>query len=101
MERFNMYCSAALRYNSFDNLVSICNEMDGQLAWFDTTQEFTALMGRLSNYTDDFDGYITTGAYVHVRWFTLGAYMLCLTNGSYLLCLTNGSYLLCLTTGTC
>ena len=64
MERFNLYCNAALRANTFDNLQSICDAMDGNLTWFDTQQELNALMPRFDYYdheTDPYDAQIHTG----------------------------------------
>ena len=61
VERFNLYCSAALARDNFNSLTTLCDEMGGQLTWFDTLQEHTALMERLVYYQSEFNDYLMTG----------------------------------------
>ena len=51
-----------LRPNVFSQLAATCDEMGGQLAWFDTTQELDLLTQRFPEYRDDgFNGQLYTG----------------------------------------
>ena len=49
-ERFHFHCNIMLAADTFYNLTSKCNEMDGQLTWFDTTDEYNRLMNRVRYY---------------------------------------------------
>lgn len=61
-ERFNKYCNLMLDPMPFDVLNATCHELDGQLTWFETTQEFNHLIDRVFEYhPDDFNGHLWTG----------------------------------------
>ena len=51
-----------LRPNVFSQLAATCDEMGGQLAWFDSTQELDILTQRFSGYRENgFNGQLYTG----------------------------------------
>ena len=57
-----MYCNVMLQPNVFDDLQATCDEMEGHLMWFDTTQEFDALSERFWEYREDgFNDRLFTG----------------------------------------
>ena len=73
-ERYFFHCHVMLAANTFASLTSTCDEMGGQLTWFDTTQENDHLMGRVRSYrTADLQGHLYTGKVspgtctVHIR----------------------------------
>ena len=64
-ERYNLYCNLMLAPNTYDELQSTCDELGGQLTWFDTMQEFSVLTGRFSAYhPDPFNGFLYTGNFL-------------------------------------
>lgn len=61
-ERYKFHCHALLAANTYESLTSTCNELEGQLTWFDTWQEYEALTGRLWYYDQSqFNGHLYTG----------------------------------------
>lgn len=68
MERFNFYCNILLAANDPYELKSTCDEMGGELTWFDTSREFNALMNRLQYYDhSDFNGHLYSGCHVNCK----------------------------------
>ena len=61
-ERFNLFCNLLLAPDTYDRLYDICDELGGQLSWFESTQEFDHLSHRLWEYHPlDFNGRLWTG----------------------------------------
>lgn len=59
-----MFCNVLLQPSNFPDLQATCHEIGGQLTWFDTTQEFDVLTGRLWDYHDSpFNDRLYTGRY--------------------------------------
>ena len=59
-DRFNFYCNLMLEPAPFENQTRVCDEIGGQLTWFDTLQEFETLADRFYYYISD---YFNNGVY--------------------------------------
>ena len=61
-ERFHFHCHVMLAPASYDSLKSTCDDMGGQLTWFDTRREYTQVMNRVRHYRrTDFNDHLYTG----------------------------------------